>query len=181
MRGADSRHLTPDEVVERVFPSDDSPVAVPAHLASCAECQDRVARLRSAWLLDRGAVAGVVEALPESFWEGEVESVMQNITMDEPAVTPVSSGIRPFPQRTQRFFMARRPMVVVGSLAALLVLVAGIVATRRQAPAPIAARQVPTVSSSTSSDKADEELLLSIDRVLSEDPPAASFIPEEAL
>jgi len=50
------RHLTSDEIAEHVFPGDDRPVAVPEHLAACATCQERVATLREAWLLDRGAV-----------------------------------------------------------------------------------------------------------------------------
>lgn len=190
MTSADSRHLSPDEIVERVFPSGDRPAAVPGHLATCADCQGRVARLRSAWLLDRGAAAGVVESLPESFWEAQVSSVMQNVTMaalatpGEPIEASTSTGVRPFPQRTERFFMARRPAVAIGSLAATLLLVAGLTLTRRQTPAPVVAKQTPTVSkvsTSVVSDSADDQLLRDIDHVLSEDLTVTSLIPEETL
>ena len=181
MRSPDSRHLAPDEIVERVFPSDDRPAAVPVHLASCAECQGRVARLRVAWLLDRGAVAGVVEALPGTFWDAQVASVMQAVASNEPAVTPASSGVHPFPPPTHRFFMTRRPVVAFGSIAAALLLAAGIAVSRRQAPAPVADKHPTPVSMSVVSDKADDELLRDIDHVLSEDASLAPLVPEEML
>ena len=56
------RHLSDDEIVDRVFPSTEA-APVPIHLATCTTCQGRVARLREAWLLDRGAVEGTVEAI----------------------------------------------------------------------------------------------------------------------
>src|SRR5262249_35094347 len=73
MRTADApgRHLTPDEIVDRLFPSGDEPVPVALHLAACSECQEKLGRVRDAWILDRGVVAGAVEALPSSFWEAQ--------------------------------------------------------------------------------------------------------------
>src|SRR5664279_6585781 len=71
-----TRHLGSDEIVERVFPADDRPIVVPGHLATCAECQERVANLREAWLLDRGAVSGAVDDLPSGFWEAQAAATM---------------------------------------------------------------------------------------------------------
>ena len=68
-----TRHLSADEIVERVFPADDRPAAVPGHLATCVACQERVAGLREAWLLDRGAVSGAVDDLPSGFWGAQAE------------------------------------------------------------------------------------------------------------
>ena len=66
--GAPGRHLTPDEIVDRVFPADEQPAPVPLHLAACPDCQEKVSQLREAWLLDRGAVGGLVESIPDAFW-----------------------------------------------------------------------------------------------------------------
>jgi hypothetical protein len=177
------RHLTPDEIVERVFPGDDRPSAVPAHLAACAECQARVARLREAWLLDRGAVAGVVDALPETFWETQRGTILRTLEGDAAPATAAGGGLRPFPASVKRGPLLRHPVLALGSLAAALTLVAGISFTRLYAPRPTGevpqAVHTPVLSGSPPSDQSDDELLLSIERVLREDPACTSLVSDE--
>jgi hypothetical protein len=147
-----SRHLTADEIVARVFPEEGGPAAVPPHLAVCVECQERVARLREAWLLDRGAVAGFVDGLPATFWESQARRTMEEIR---------TGGERP----AFRLRRLRHPFLAFGSLAAALILVATLIIPR--ASNPLASRSA-AVDRPTPSlvDKSDEELLRSIDRVL---------------
>jgi len=183
MKTEENRHLTPDEVVERVFPADEKPGAVPSHLAACASCQAKVARLREAWLLDRGAVDGIVEALPETFWEGQRAAVLRTIEGVSAPERSRTSGIRPFSAavRTNRLF--RHPLLAVSSLAAALALVAVVSVLRFGGTEPAgkgsSAMATPAVSAAPSGDQADEELLLSIDRILLEEPAYTSLLPDE--
>ena len=105
-----TRHLDADEIVERVFPADDRPVAVPEHLATCAECQERVANLREAWLLDRGAVSGAVDDLPSGFWEAQTAATMAAVRTQ--AAAP---EVRVFPARARGIL--RHPVMAFSSLA----------------------------------------------------------------
>lgn len=182
MRPAESRgrHLTPDEIVARVFPSDEETAPVPLHLAVCAECQKRVAELREGWLLDRGAVAGAVEALPETFWQAQTASILAAVK-EEP-----ESGVHPFPFPLQRSFF-RHPVLAFGSLAAALVLVAGVTILRpwgQERPAVDVAQQgaPSTISSAPASsaeaDRSDDELLRDIDALLAEETPFSTIAPE---
>ncbi len=181
MKPAESRgrHLTPDEIVARVFPSDEEPAPVPLHLAVCAECQARVAELREGWLLDRGAVAGAVEALPEPFWEAQSVAILE--TIKEP---PVEAPL-PFP--LQRSFF-RHPVLAIGSLAAAVALVAVVTITRPwsrepqaapvavQQKAPAARTVQPAAADAT--DRSDDELLREVDQLLADDTPFSSIAPE---
>lgn len=152
-----TNHLSADEIVARVFPEEGGPAAVPPHLAGCAACQERVARLREAWLLDRGAVSGYVDGLPESFWSGQAERAMEEIR----AGAATAAAVRAIRPR-----LLRHPLLAFGSLAAALVLVATVTIVRVSTPAPVA--QNATVERPTPStvDSADDELLRAIDRVL---------------
>ncbi|MCM3877609.1 MAG: hypothetical protein NEA02_14485, partial [Thermoanaerobaculia bacterium] len=123
-----TRHLASDEIVERVFPADDRPVAVPDHLATCAECQERVANLREAWLLDRGAVSGAVDDLPSEFWKAQAAATMAAVRIQ--TVGPVSVS----PPRSRGIL--RHPLLAVSSLAAALLLVGGLSLVRSRAAAP---------------------------------------------
>ena len=164
-------HLTADEIVARVFPEEGGPAAVPAHLAGCAACQERVARLREAWLLDRGAVAGWVDGLPESHWSAQAERTMEEIR---------SSAASAVPAATFRPRLLRHPFLAFGSLAAALVLVATATISRVASvpPAvPVAVVERPTPSSV---DRSDEELLNAIDRAL-DDSSLARLAGEDAL
>lgn len=169
------RHLTPDEIVARVFPVDEETAPVPLHLAVCAECQSKVAHLREGWLLDRGAVAGVVDALPAGFWEGQTASIMQTLQ----STGNVSTGVRPFPVFIRSTSFLRRPVVAFGSLAAALVLMAGISFLKPKAPPIVEAQNqaVPTKVAVTDVDRTDDELLRDIDRAL-EEAPFSSLVPE---
>ncbi len=165
-----SAHLTPDEILERVFPEEGGPAAVPGHLASCAVCQERVARLREAWLLDRGAVAGFVDGLPPSFWTQQSARTMEAVR--------AAAGVRE-PARVRRG-LARHPVLALSSLAAALLLAATVFLTRAStAPPPTqsAAVERPTASPA---DASDEELLRAIDRVLDESS-LAHVVPEDVL
>jgi len=182
MRSAADCHLTPDEIVERVFPGAEGPSAVPAHLAGCETCQARVAQLREAWLLDRGAVDGVVEALPEPFWEAQRAAVLRTIEGASAPVRSETSGIRPFPAVVRKPLLLRHPVLALGSLAAALALV-GIVSVNRfggPSPAPPvpSAMATPVVQSTSPGDQADDELLLSIDSLLREEPTFTSLVPD---
>ena len=185
----EGRHLSPDEIAQRVFPVQEGPVAVPSHLMSCGPCQERVARLREAWLRDRGAVDGVVDALPEEFWARQASAVMTAVIAAEGEGTAAPAaevtGVHPFPAAARRSFF-RHPVLAFGSLAAALLLVAGITAGRFRGPDPQVAVKAPSAPVSVRAtpvpaDSADEELLLSIDQVLSEDGPAGGLLSEEML
>jgi hypothetical protein len=164
-------HLSADEIVARVFPEGGGPAAVPAHLAECAACQERVARLREAWLLDRGAVSGYVEGLSEPFWTAQAERTMEEIRSAAASKSPV---------RAFRPRLLRHPLVAFGSLAAALVLVATVTMVRVSTNAPVA--QNATVERPTPSpgDSSDEELLRAIDRAL-DDSSVSSLVPEDTL
>lgn len=175
-------HLTPDEIVERVFPADDRPVAVPGHLATCAECQERVAGLREAWLLDRGAVSGAVDDLPSGFWEAQAAATMAAVRSGA-AVGDAhpAAEIRLFPARVRGIL--RRPVLALSSLAAALLLVGGLALVRSQGTAPALRTAAVTSMERTPAlvnDASDDELLVSIDRVL-EDSSLAGFLVEETL
>ncbi len=177
-----NEHLTPDEIVEHVFPSGDRPSETPAHLSDCAGCRDKVARLREAWLLDRGAVDGLVEALPETFWRSQREAILRSLQAEAaPAASP-KGGLHPFPASMRSGRLLRHPALALGSLAAALALVAGISFTRLWAPEHAGpdpqAVQTPALSTAPATDKSDDELLLSIEQVLTEEPPFTSLIPD---
>jgi hypothetical protein len=167
-----TRHLTSDEIVERVFPAGDRPADVPGHLATCAACQERVANLREAWLLDRGAVSFAVDDLPREFWETQAAATMAAVRAGAPL-----ENVRVFPSRMRGIL--RHPAIAFSSLAAALVLVGGLSLLRPSANERVAvttAERTPVVSS----DAADDELLVSIDRSL-EDSSLAGFVEEEPL
>jgi anti-sigma factor RsiW len=164
-------HLSADEIVARVFPEEGGPGAVPEHLADCAACQERVARLREAWLLDRGAVAGYVDGLPEPYWSAQAANTMEEIR----ASAAPKAGARRLRPR-----LVRHPFLAFGSLAAALLLVATAtishVASRPPAvQAAVAASPTPSLT-----DSSDEELLRAIDRVL-DDSSIARLAAEETL
>jgi len=184
MKTVEDRHLTPDEIVGRVFPGDDRPSAVPEHLAGCEECQAKVARLREAWLLDRGAVEGFVDGLPESFWEAERAAILEAVEGRAVPERPVTSGILPFPAAVRRRRLFRHPLLALGSLAAAAALVAVLSVGRlgsREAPAPAPQTMATPVTKSVPAvDQADDEFLLSIERVLHEEPAYTTLVPDEA-
>lgn len=184
MKPAEDRHLTPDEIVGRVFPGDDRPSAVPDHLAGCEECQTKVARLREAWLLDRGAVEGFVDSLPESFWEGERAAIMATVEGHAVPERPVTSGILPFPAAVRRRHRVRHPFLALGSLAAAAALVAVLSVDRpgpRAVPTPVPqAMATPVATGVPAVDQADDEFLLSIERILHEEPAYTTLVPDEA-
>ncbi len=177
------KHLTPDEIVEHVFPSGDRPSEIPSHLSDCGGCRDKVARLREAWLLDRGAVDGLVDALPETFWRSQREAILRTLRADAAPAAPPGGGLHPFPPSVRSGRLLRHPALALGSLAAALALVAGISFTRLWAPhdpgASPQAVQTPALSTAPATDKSDDDLLLSIERVLREDPPYTSLVPDE--
>jgi anti-sigma factor RsiW len=164
-------HLSADEIVARVFPEEGGPAAVPAHLAGCAACQDRVARLREAWLLDRGAVAGYVDGLPESFWSAQAERTMEEIRSSV-APRPGVSSFRPR--------LVRHPFLAFGSLAAALVLVATATISHVASRPPAVQNAIAERPTPSPVDHSDEELLRAIDRVL-DDAPLARLSAEETL
>ena len=183
-----TRHLDADEIVERVFPADDRPVAVPEHLATCAECQERVATLREAWLLDRGAVSGAVDDLPSEYWEAQAAATMAAVRSraeapEAPEETPAAE-VRAFRARARGIL--RHPVLAFSSLAAALLLVGGLSLVRSGGPAPAArtaaATSVKTMEKTPAlvNDASDDELLVSIDRVL-DDSALAGFPVEETL
>ncbi|MEO6326329.1 MAG: hypothetical protein ABIT01_09195 [Thermoanaerobaculia bacterium] len=176
------RHLTADEVILRVFPVNEEPAPIPMHLAVCAECQARVSGVRDGLLLDRGAVAGSVDDLPEPFWMAQRAAIMHAIREE-----PSAGTVHPF-SIPQSF--VRRPFLAFASLAAALTLVAGMSLVNPFRTAPAAPRASATASASASAsarphatasadstDRADEELLLSVDSILAEDTPYSNLIP----
>jgi anti-sigma factor RsiW len=174
-----TRHLGPDEIVERVFSADDRPAAVPAHLATCAECQDRVANLREAWLLDRGAVSGAVDDLPSEFWTVQAAATMAAVR--SAADAPEGAPVRAFPARARGIL--RHPALALSSLAAALVLVGGLSLVRSGGTPPAARTAAARPAEKTpfvSSDASDDELLVSVDRAL-EDSSFAGVVVEETL
>ena len=177
-----TRHLGSDEIVERVFPVDDRPVAVPDHLASCAECQGRVANLREAWLLDRGAVSGAMDDLPSGFWEAQAVAAMAAVRARAPVPEEVPGAeVSVFPARARGIL--RHPVVALSSLAAALLLVGGLSLLRSGSTAP-AVRTVAVKPMEKTpalvNDASDDDLLVSNDRVL-EDSSLAGFPMEETL
>lgn len=184
MKTAEDRHLSPDEIVERVFPGDDRPSAVPEHLAGCEECQTKVTRLREAWRLDRGAVDGFVDGLPESFWEAERAAILAAVEGHAVPARPVTSGILPFPAAVPRRRLFRHPFLALGGLAAAAALVAVLSVDRpgsRSVPVPVPqAMTTPVTTGVPAVDKADDEFLLSIERILHEEPAYTTLVPDEA-
>lgn len=175
------RHMTEDEVVSRVFPVEEGPAPIPIHQAVCPECQQRVAKLREAFLLDRGAVAGVVESLPAEAWSAQRRAIMRRVT--ELAAVEAEQRAAPFPARFTRSIL-HRPALAVGSLAAALALVAGLTVLRggpdagATAGAPVAVAEANGENGLSAADRADDELLRSVDSILSTGAPYGSLLPE---
>jgi len=172
----DTRHLTSDEIVERVFPGGDRPVAVPEHLASCGACQERVATLREALLLDRGAVSGLVDDLPARFWEAQAASALAAVRAAAAEESP-AAPLHVFPSRLRGIL--RHPVLAASSLAAALLLVGGLSLLnpgRTDSRVLSTAERTPAVVN----DASDDELLVSVDRAL-EDSSLAGLVEEEAL
>ena len=180
--GAPGRHLTADEIVDRVFPADEQPAPVPLHLAACPVCQEKVSHLREAWLLDRGGVGGLVESLPDAFWNSQTASVLAAAAAPagaEPARASVNLISFAFPKS-----FLRRPALAFGSLAAALALV-GIVTFQRLHTKPgavaVSGARAPVatpVVASDETDKRDDELLRSIDDLLADEGPLTSLVPQ---
>lgn len=171
------RHLTPEELVVRVFPVGEGAVPVPLHLAVCTECQSRVARLREAWLLDRGAVEGALESLPEELWQNQAASTMARVREEADR----AARVRPFPFAALRPALVRHPALALGSLAAALVLVAGLTLLRPAATAPPAGPAEAPVDQAavvSAEDSNDDELLRDVDRMLAEEAPFGDLVPE---
>jgi hypothetical protein len=167
-------HLSADEIVARVFPEEGGPSAVPPHLATCASCQERVARLREAWLLDRGAVSGYVDGLGDAFWTAQAARAMAEIRSDASprALAPAPASRRP---------LVRHPFLAFGSLAAALVLVAAATISHVASRPPAAQASAVVVRPTPSlGDSSDEELLRAIDRAL-DDSSVARLAPEGTL
>ena len=178
-----SRHLTPDEIVERVFPVDDRASAAPEHLGTCAACQERVAALHDAWFLDRGAVSGAVDDLPPGFWEAQAAATMASVRTGAPAdASAPEAGV--FPSRTRGIL--RHPALAFSSLAAALLLVGGLSILRSGSTAPpvqtaaVKASEIKEKTPAAVNDASDDELLVSVDRAL-EDSSLAGFVVEETL
>ncbi|MHB1044943.1 MAG: hypothetical protein ACYC4P_02925 [Thermoanaerobaculia bacterium] len=173
------RHLTEDEVVNRVFPAQDGTAPIPIHQAVCPECQERVARLREAFLLDRGALTGVVESYPAEFWNAQRKAVMGRIS--ELAAQEAEEKATPFPARLTRSVL-QRPALAFGTLAAALALVAGLTVLRGGSDP--SAEPVQTVASAegaapfSAADTADDELLRAVDVALTTESPYETVLPE---
>jgi anti-sigma factor RsiW len=178
-----SRHLTPDEIVECVFPVDDGAGAMPEHLATCAACQERVAALRDAWLLDRGAVSGAVDDLPSAFWEAQAAATMANLRAGATTEAP-EPEVGVFRSRMRGIL--RHPALALSSLAAALLLVGGLSLLRSGStalPLLTATAKTSEVREKTPApvnDASDDALLVSVDRAL-EDSSLAGLIAEETL
>lgn len=173
------RHLTEDEVVNRVFPAQDGTAPIPIHQAVCPECQERVARLREAFLLDRGALTGVVESLPPEFWTAQRKAVMGRVS--ELAALEAEEKATPFPTRLTRSVL-QRPALAFGSLAAALTLVAGLTVLRGGGDRPAEPEQTVAVAEGTAAlsaaDTADDELLRAVDVALTTESPYETVLPE---
>jgi hypothetical protein len=176
------RHLTEEEIVNRIFPVEEGPAPIPMHLAVCPECQERVSKLREGHLLDRGAVTGVVESLPGEFWVAQRRAVMGRIS--ELAAIDAEERATPFPARFTRSIL-NRPALAVASLAAALALVAGLTVLRNEGDAGKAAGGT-TLAAATqtdpgglsTADRDDDELLRSVDTVLSAEASHEALLPE---
>ncbi len=169
-----SRHLTPDEIVDHVFPVNARAGADSGHLATCAACRDRVAALHDAWLLDRGAVSGAVDDLPSGFWESQTAATMSAVR-----ALPVHSAVNEvgvFPSRMRGIL--RHPALAFSSLAAALLLVGGLSLLRSGSTTPPVMTAAATPAAVN--DASDDELLVSVDRAL-EDSSLAGLVVEETL
>ena len=122
-----------------------APAAVPAHLATCAACQERVAALREAWLLDRGAVSGAVDDLPSGFWEAQAAATMASVRAGAPVGAPAPE-VGVFPSRMRGIL--RHPVLALSSLAAALLLVGGLSLLRSGSTAPAVQTATATTSES---------------------------------
>ncbi len=176
------RHLTEDEVVGRVFPVEEGPAPIPIHQAVCPECQQRVAKLREAFLLDRGAVTGVVESLPGDFWNAQRKAILGRIS--ELAAVEAEQRATPFPARFTRSVL-HRPALAFGSLAAALALVAGLTVLRggteagpSTAVATVAAAPAAGPAELSAVDREDDDLLRAVDSVLSTEAAHEALLPE---
>lgn len=175
------RHLTEEEVVGRVFPVEEGPAPIPIHQAVCPECQQRVSKLREAFLLDRGAVTGVVESLPGDFWVAQRRAILGRIS--ELAAVEAEEKATPFPARFTRSII-HRPALAFGSLAAALALVAGLTVLRGgpevapPAGATVAAARATDPAGLSAADREDDELLRSVDSVLSSEDSHEALLPE---
>jgi anti-sigma factor RsiW len=173
-------HLEDEEIVLRVFPVGDGSSPVPLHLAACPSCQSRVARLREGALLEQGAIDGALESLPDEFWHRQELSVMQQVrsaAMEKRRVLPFRLPLSGP--------LLRHPTLAFGSLAAAILLVAGL-SFSRFSPAPdtpvtrpVAVRETPAHGLLSADDRSDDELLLSVDRALSEESPISDLVPED--
>lgn len=176
------RHLTDDEIVGRVFPVEEGPAPIPIHLAVCPDCQQRVAKLRDAFLLDRGVVTGVVESLPGDFWTAQRRAIVGRIS--DLAAAEAEEKATPFPARFTRSIL-HRPALAFGSLAAALALVAGI-SVLRGGPAALPSAGVAAVAAVapgdpaelSAADRDDDELLRSVDSALSGEASQEALLPE---
>ena len=176
------RHMTEEEIVSRVFPVEEGPAPIPIHQAVCPECQQRVAKLREAFLLDRGAVTGVVESLPVEFWAAQRRAVLGRIS--ELAAVEAEEKATPFPARFTRSIL-HRPALAFGSLAAALALVAGLTVLRggTEAGPPLGVATVATIPANgaaelSAADREDDELIRSVDSVLSDEESYEALLPE---
>lgn len=176
------RHLTEDEVVGRVFPVEEGPAPILIHQAVCPECQQRVAKLREAFLLDRGAVTGVVESLSGDFWNAQRRAILGRIS--ELEAVEAEERATPFPARFTRSIL-HRPALAFGSLAAALALVAGLTVLRggTEAGPSAGVETVATLPANgtaelSAADRDDDELLRSVDSVLSNSESYEALLPE---
>lgn len=170
-------HLTPDEIVARVFPIGEGAAPVPLHLAVCTACQERVARMREASLLDRGAVDGAMEAIPEEFWSRQAAATMVRVRFE----AEKAAKIRPFPFVALKPALLRHPVMAVGSLAAAVVLVTGLTLLRPgsdTATPPVPVAPAEQAIALPAADAGDDELLRAVDRLLAEETPYSALVPE---
>ncbi len=184
MRASDppGKHLTDEEVVLRVFPVGEGAAPVPLHLAACPECQARVARLREGFLMDRGAIDGIIEAVPDSFWAEQSASIMDRVRVTKEE----RQNVLPFRLKWNPAVL-KRPTLALGSLAAALLLVATLSIARYQSssapPASSLAKATPAGGAVDvlvpETDRQDDDLLVSIDQALTEDAPYTMLVPEE--
>lgn len=190
------RHLTPDEIVAYVLPERDGPAPVPMHLATCPRCQNHVAGLRSALAADRAAVDRAVDGLPEGFWETQRRTVLE--TVRQGPVPRRSNLLAPLRGRASFKTPSHRSAVIFGSLAASVALAIGLSVTLARPGGevqPASARLKPTVAVSSisttsstapaaraagmgSADAADDELLRSVDLLLTGEGPLTNILPE---
>jgi hypothetical protein len=131
-------------------------------------------------------VAGSVDVLPEPFWLAQSAAVMQAIREE----VPEESGIHPFSIPKS---IVRRPFLAFASLAAALALVAGLSVLNPFRSGPSTLRPGTTASATrphavaspdadananaNATDTSDDELLRSVDSLLSEETPYSNLIP----